>query len=146
MGDHVEFTGLVSSNEILGSILATADVCVSPDEANRMNDISTMNKVLEYMALGKPIVQFDLREGRVSAGGASLYAASNDVTALAKAIIRLLDDPTSDRDGRNRPATAQGQPELGDAGAQPAGGLRAGRGQGGAKPAVMASATRLHRG
>jgi glycosyltransferase involved in cell wall biosynthesis len=93
IGDQVEFTGLVSSDKVLGSILATTDVCVSPDEANPMNDISTMNKVLEYMALGKPIVQFDLREGRVSAGEASLYAPNNDVTALAKDIVRLLDDP-----------------------------------------------------
>jgi glycosyltransferase involved in cell wall biosynthesis len=90
--DHVEFTGLVSSGQELGSMLATADVCVSPDEANHMNDISTMNKVMEYMALGRPIVQFDLHEGRVSAGEASLYAARNDVTSLAEGIIRLVDD------------------------------------------------------
>ena len=63
--DYVEFTGLISSGTELGTGLATADVCVSPDEANRMNDISTMNKIVEYMALGKPIVQFDLHEGRV---------------------------------------------------------------------------------
>jgi glycosyltransferase involved in cell wall biosynthesis len=93
LDDCVEFTGLVSSDKVLGSILATTDVCVSPDEANPMNDISTMNKVLEYMALGKPIVQFDLREGHVSAGEASLYAPDNDVTVLAKDILRLLDDP-----------------------------------------------------
>lgn len=90
--DHVEFTGLISSGGELGTVLATADVCVSPDEANRMNDISTMNKVMEYMALAKPIVQFDLHEGRVSAGEASLYAARNDVSSLAEAIIRLVDD------------------------------------------------------
>jgi glycosyltransferase involved in cell wall biosynthesis len=90
--DHVEFTGLISSGRELGSMLATADVCVSPDEANRMNDISTMNKVMEYMALGKPIVQFDLHEGRVSAGGASLYATRNDVSSLAEGIIHLVDD------------------------------------------------------
>jgi glycosyltransferase involved in cell wall biosynthesis len=92
LGDQVEFTGLVTSDEELGAILATADVCVSPDEANRMNDISTMNKVVEYMALGKPLVQFDLHEGRVSAGDASLYAARNDVSSLAEGIIRLVND------------------------------------------------------
>jgi glycosyltransferase involved in cell wall biosynthesis len=90
--DHVEFTGLVSSSAELGAILATTDVCVSPDEANSMNDISTMNKVLEYMALGRPIVQFDLHEGRVSAGEASLYATRNDVSSLADGIIRVIDD------------------------------------------------------
>lgn len=98
---HVTFTGMLSDSERLGSMLATADVCVSPDEANPMNDISTMNKVLEYMSLGKPVVQFDLREGRVSAGEASLYAARNDVTELAKAIASLLDEPeTRARMGR----------------------------------------------
>jgi glycosyltransferase involved in cell wall biosynthesis len=89
---QIEFTGLITSDDKLGAVLATADVCVSPDEVNRMNDISTMNKVMEYMALGKPIVQFDLREGRVSAGEASIYAARNDVSALADGIIRLVDD------------------------------------------------------
>jgi glycosyltransferase involved in cell wall biosynthesis len=92
LADHVEFTGLISSGQELGGMLATADVCVSPDEANPMNDISTMNKIMEYMALGKPSVQFDLHEGRVSAGEASLYAARNDVTSLAEGIIQLVDD------------------------------------------------------
>lgn len=92
LGSQVEFTGLVSSDELLGSILAAADVCVSPDEANAMNDISTMNKIMEYMALGKPVVQFELTEGRVSAAGASLYAAANDSQALAECILRLVDD------------------------------------------------------
>jgi glycosyltransferase involved in cell wall biosynthesis len=99
--DFVQFTGLISSNDELGAILSTADVCVSPDEANRMNDISTMNKIMEYMALGKPIVQFDLHEGRVSAGDASIYAARNDVSSLADGIIRLIDDSElSSRMGR----------------------------------------------
>ena len=93
LGEYIEFTGLISSGRELGAMLATADVCVSPDEANRMNDISTMNKVMEYMALGKPVVQFDLHEGRVSAGEASLYAKRNDVSSLAEGIIRLVDDP-----------------------------------------------------
>lgn len=92
IADQVEFTGLITSDEKLGAVLATADVCVSPDEANRMNDISTMNKIMEYMALGKSIVQFDLHEGRVSAGEASLYAARNDVRSLADGIVRLVDD------------------------------------------------------
>jgi glycosyltransferase involved in cell wall biosynthesis len=90
--DQVVFTGRLS-DENLGAVLATADVCVNPDEANAMNDISTMNKVLEYMALGKPIVQFDLHEGRVSAGESSLYAARNDATSLAACIVQLVDDP-----------------------------------------------------
>jgi glycosyltransferase involved in cell wall biosynthesis len=90
--DHIEFTGLIASDEKLGSILATADVCVSPDEANSLNDISTMNKIMEYMSVGKPIVQFDLEEGRISAGEASLYAERNQVSSLAEGIVRLVDD------------------------------------------------------
>jgi glycosyltransferase involved in cell wall biosynthesis len=93
IAEYVEFTGLVSSGRQLGSILVTADVCVSPDKANHMNDISTMNKIMDYMALGRPIVQFDLREGRVSAGGASLYAERNDVSSLAAGIVRIIDNP-----------------------------------------------------
>ena len=92
LADYIEFTGLVSSGQLLGSIMSTADVCVAPDEANRMNDISAMNKIVEYMALGRPIVQFDLHEGRLSAGPASLYAERNNVTSLAEAIVQLIDD------------------------------------------------------
>jgi glycosyltransferase involved in cell wall biosynthesis len=64
--DYVTFTGRVPDQELL-EMLNTAEVCVNPDVANEMNDKSTMNKIMEYMALGKPIVQFDLTEGRVSA-------------------------------------------------------------------------------
>lgn len=92
LGGNVEFTGLVTSDEELGAVLSTADVCVCPDGANGLNDISTLNKVMEYMALRKPIVQFDLHEGRVSAGEASLYAVRNDVSSLAEGIVRLVND------------------------------------------------------
>ena len=88
----VEFTGRVPDQE-LWAILSTADVCVNPDRANAMNDKSTMNKILEYMALGKPIVQFDLTEGRHSAGEASLYARGNDARDFALKLCELLDDP-----------------------------------------------------
>src|SRR5690606_17980265 len=70
---YVTFTGRVPDEQLL-EMLSTADVCVNPDVANGMNDKSTMNKIMEYMALGKPIVQFDLTEGRRSAQEASLYA------------------------------------------------------------------------
>ena len=93
LGGYITFTGFIADPVTLGSLLATADVCVSPDPAIPVNNISTMHKTVEYMALRKPIVQFDLCEGRVSAGDASLYAASNDVTDFAKAIVRLIDDP-----------------------------------------------------
>jgi glycosyltransferase involved in cell wall biosynthesis len=89
--DYVTFTGRVPDDELL-AMLNTADVCVNPDVANEMNDKSTMNKIMEYMALGKPIVQFDLTEGRFSAQEASLYARRNDAVDMAEKILSLLDD------------------------------------------------------
>lgn len=88
----VTFTGRVPDDELL-AMLSTADVCVNPDVANAMNDASTMNKIMEYMALGKPIVQFDLTEGRFSARGSSLYAEKNDPHDLGRKIVALIDDP-----------------------------------------------------
>jgi len=97
IADYVTFTGRVPDQELL-EMLSTADVCVNPDEYNEMNDKSTMNKIMEYMALGKPIVQFDLAEGRFSAGEASLYARPNDAVDLAGKILDLL----ADEDARAR--------------------------------------------
>ena len=92
IGDFVTFTGRVPEAELL-AMLNTADVCVNPDTANDLNDKSTMNKIMEYMALGKPVVQFDLTEGRFTAGQASLYARRNDPVDLASKIVQLVDDP-----------------------------------------------------
>ena len=88
----VNFTGRIPDQQLL-EILSTADVCVNPDKPCEMNDISTMIKIMEYMALGKPIVQFDLKEGRFSAAEASLYA-DNDagVEDFAAKILFLLGD------------------------------------------------------
>ena len=91
LDDIVEFTGRVPDNTML-EYINTADICVNPDEYNEMNDKSTMNKVLEYMALGKPIIQFDLKEGKYSAQKASLYADNNNSTDLAEKIIHLLEN------------------------------------------------------
>ncbi|HET9861974.1 MAG TPA: glycosyltransferase family 4 protein [Steroidobacteraceae bacterium] len=95
--EYVTFTGRVPDAELL-EMLNTADICVNPDRANDMNDRSTMNKVMEYMALGKPLVQFDLTEGRVSAGDAAWYARPNDVADLAQKMVALL----ADEDARQR--------------------------------------------
>jgi len=92
LGDCVEFTGRIPDAQ-LWEIMSTADVCVNPDRANEMNDKSTMNKILEYMALGKPIVQFDLTEGRFSADESSAYAQPNDTVDFARKLCELLDDP-----------------------------------------------------
>ncbi|MEI9995401.1 MAG: glycosyltransferase family 4 protein [Rhizomicrobium sp.] len=105
---QVEFYGRVP-DDVLLEVLNTADVCVNPDRVNAMNDKSTMNKIMEYMALAKPIVQFELTEGRYSAGEASLYAAPNDPVDFARKILELLDDPAKRAAmgafGRNRVET-----------------------------------------
>jgi glycosyltransferase involved in cell wall biosynthesis len=92
LSDHVTFTGR-APDEVLFGVLSSADVCVNPDRVNPMNDKSTMNKILEYMAFSKPIVQFDVTEGRHSAREASLYARANDPVDFADKLIALLDDP-----------------------------------------------------
>jgi glycosyltransferase involved in cell wall biosynthesis len=91
--DTVTFTGRVPEAQLL-DVLCTADVCVNPDKPCPMNDISTMIKIMEYMALGKPIVQFDMKEGRFSAGEASLYSDNdNQVEDFTKKILWLLERP-----------------------------------------------------
>ena len=92
LADQVEFTGRIPDADLV-RYLSTADVCLSPDPKNPLNDVSTMNKIMEYMAMARPIVSFDLREARVSAGDAALYAPANDESAFAKLIAHLLDDP-----------------------------------------------------
>ncbi len=88
---YVEFTGR-APDDVLFDMLSTADVCVNPDRVNPMNNLSTMNKVLEYMAFERAQVQFDVREGRHSAQDSSLYAKANDPIDLAEKILELLAD------------------------------------------------------
>jgi glycosyltransferase involved in cell wall biosynthesis len=95
--DMMNFTGRIPDNEML-EILSTADVCVNPDKPCEMNNISTMIKIMEYMALAKPIVQFDLKEGRFTAMDASLYADNqNCVADFATKILWLLENPDERR-------------------------------------------------
>jgi len=89
--DHVEFTGR-APDELVTKILSTADAGLSPDPKNPLNDVSTMNKTMEYMAFELPVVAFDLHETRVSAQDAAVYATPNDVREYAKALVGLLDD------------------------------------------------------
>lgn len=91
LNDHVEFTGR-APDELVARILSTADVGLSPDPKNPLNDLSTMNKTMEYMSFGLPPVAFDLRETRVSAGPAAVYVQPNDIREYAKAIVALIDD------------------------------------------------------
>jgi glycosyltransferase involved in cell wall biosynthesis len=90
----VEFTGRVP-DELVARIMSTADIGLSPDPKNPLNDVSTMNKTMEYMAFMLPVVAFDLRETRVSAGDAAIYAEPNDVRDYAAAIVKLMDDEPS---------------------------------------------------
>jgi glycosyltransferase involved in cell wall biosynthesis len=91
LAGHVEFTGR-APDELVARILSTADVGLSPDPKNPLNDVSTMNKTMEYMAFELPVVAFDLRETRVSAADAAVYVRPNDVADYAAAIIDLMDD------------------------------------------------------
>jgi len=92
LGNQVDFTNRIPDEDLL-RYLSTSDVCLSPDPLNPLNDVSTMNKVMEYMAMSKPIVSFDLKEARVSAGDAAVYAPANDELGFATLIAQLLDDP-----------------------------------------------------
>ena len=89
LDDFIDFYGRVSDEKLV-DILNTADICVNPDKPTEMNNLSTMNKIMEYMSLKKPIVQFDLKEGKFSAQKASLYA--NNVFDFSEKIIQLADD------------------------------------------------------
>jgi glycosyltransferase involved in cell wall biosynthesis len=91
LGDHVEFTGRVP-DETVRRVMSTADVGLSPDPKNPLNDVSTMNKTMEYMAFELPVVAFDLQETRVSAGDAAVYVEPNDVEKYGRAIVELVDD------------------------------------------------------
>lgn len=108
LGDVVEFTGRIPNEQLL-EILSTADVGLAPDPKNPLNDVSTMNKVVEYMAVGLPVVSYDLVEARVSAGDAAAYATANDAGEFAAAIEALLDDP-----GRRRQMAAVGRRRVED--------------------------------
>jgi len=88
----VRFAGFVPDAEVL-AILSSADICVDPDPASPLNDVSTWIKIMEYMAMGKPIVSFALKETQVSAQDAALFVPPNDVAKLAAGIEALMDDP-----------------------------------------------------
>jgi glycosyltransferase involved in cell wall biosynthesis len=92
LGDIVEFTGRVPDDDVI-RVLSTADVCLAPDPKSPLNDVSTMTKIVEYMAMGRPIVSYDLAESKVSAGDAAIYAEADDVDSFAACIDTLLDDP-----------------------------------------------------
>jgi glycosyltransferase involved in cell wall biosynthesis len=93
LDDVVEFPGFIRDQNRVGEIVATADVCLAPEPKDPLNDVSTLIKIAEYMAAGKPVVSFDLHESRVTAGEAAAYAEPNDASSFAARIDELLDDP-----------------------------------------------------
>jgi glycosyltransferase involved in cell wall biosynthesis len=105
LNDHVHFTGWVEKHALL-SYLSVSTIGLSPDPSNQLNDRSTMLKTMEYMAMGLPVVAFDLPETRYSAAGAALYAIPNRIEDFADKIEILLDDAALRQDmgdyGRKR--------------------------------------------
>lgn len=100
LDDWITFTGR-ADDQMIDAYLSTADLAVAPDPSNGFNDLCTMNKVVEYLAYGLPVVAFDLAETRTTAGDAALYVRGHEASDLAGAIARLLDDPPErDRMGR----------------------------------------------
>lgn len=87
----VDFYGRVPA-DLMVAILNTADICVNPDKPTEMNNLSTMNKIMEYMALKKPIVQYDLKKSRFSDRGTSLYDECGNTSDFAEKIIQLIDN------------------------------------------------------
>ena len=110
LDDVVTFTGRVGPREI-GGHLSAASVGLGPDRRTPLNDLSTMNKTMEYMAYAVPPVSFDLEESRYSAGDAGLFVPSGDVAALADAVEELLDD-TDRRVALSLVARARAEAEL----------------------------------
>ena len=88
----VELPGFVSDEDLQAN-LAAADICLDPDPSSPLNDVSTWIKVMEYMAYGKPIVAFDLKETRFSAGDAAIYVRPNEEAEFAKTIAQLMGQP-----------------------------------------------------
>ena len=88
----VELPGFVSEEDLQAN-LAAADICLDPDPSSPLNDVSTWIKVMEYMAYGKPIVAFDLKETRFSAGDAAIYVRPNEEAEFAKIVAELMGQP-----------------------------------------------------
>jgi glycosyltransferase involved in cell wall biosynthesis len=112
---HVEFTGR-APDDLVKKVMSTADAGLSPDPMNPLNDLSTMNKTMEYMAFELPVVAFDLRETRVSAGDAAVYVTptgspEQDVRDYAKAIVDLIED-AGDRERMGKLGRVRVEEEL----------------------------------
>jgi glycosyltransferase involved in cell wall biosynthesis len=92
LADEIDFTGWVE-HDTVSRVLSASDVCLAPDPKNPLNDVSSMIKISEYMAMSRPMVSYELAESRISAADAAVYAAANDVEDFAAKLDELLDDP-----------------------------------------------------
>lgn len=93
LATHVEMPGMVSDKQFIKQCLSTAELCLSPEPKSPLNEKSTFIKVAEYMAMGKPIIAFDLPETRWTAQDAGVYISPGDVSGFGQAIINLIDHP-----------------------------------------------------
>ncbi|SOD75219.1 glycosyl transferase family 1 [Jatrophihabitans sp. GAS493] len=125
LDEYVTFTGRVAAPEI-ADYLSTADIGICPDPKSPLNDVSTMNKTMEYMAYCLPVISFDLVETRVSAGESAIYLPSGDLAGFAQAWELLLDDPGERAGGAPRPHPRRRRARLGSAARQVCAGLAAG--------------------
>ncbi|MBI5841419.1 MAG: glycosyltransferase family 4 protein [Chloroflexi bacterium] len=91
--DCVQLPGMIRDKHLLRQYLSTADILVAPEPYNELNEHSTFIKVAEYMAMGKPIIAYDLKETRYTAQESALYVPHDDVNAFAEAILKLVDQP-----------------------------------------------------
>jgi glycosyltransferase involved in cell wall biosynthesis len=91
LADCVEFTGWVE-HATVAQVISSSDVCLAPDPKNSLNDLSSMVKISEYMAMSRPIVSYDLAESRFGAGEAAVFATPNDHAGFARLVSELLDD------------------------------------------------------
>ena len=115
LNGHVEFTGR-APDDLVKKVMSTADIGLSPDPMNPLNDLSTMNKTMEYMSFELPVVAFDLRETRVSGADAAVYvkptgSPEQDVRDYAQAIVDLIDNP-DERAGMGKLGRARVEQEL----------------------------------
>ncbi|SDC92556.1 glycosyltransferase family 4 protein [Actinokineospora iranica] len=92
LDEYVEFTGRVGPEQI-ATYLSAASIGLSPDPRSPLNDVSTMNKTMEYMAYALPVVAYRLTETVVSGGDCAVYVEPGDSDGLADAVVALADDP-----------------------------------------------------
>jgi glycosyltransferase involved in cell wall biosynthesis len=90
IGDNVNFYGKIRDDQLLKDLIKSSDICVASDRDSELNNLSTMNKIIEYMALSKPMVLFEAKESRFSAANAAIYVEPDNCEAFADEMSSLL--------------------------------------------------------